>query len=243
MTELERADGKFFTAPFAVAALAWQVVEVSDTGDEARVAPYLSGAALRERLDAHLGSAGWSVRYQLAPGEAVACQLDVGAVSKGAVCAYPRFGGAPLAAALAYSAAALLHGARLPVAHDLSVWVACDPESHEPLHLPDEAMVFAQRPLAAAAPIVSSGGAAAVEALAASAGERADAAVKPDAQTMIDRLIDRLKEQGQGLAAARILVKHGGYGKDPQAARELYAALRALWLSSREAAATLPQSE
>lgn len=45
---------------------------------------------------------------------------------------------------------------------------------------------------------------------------------------MIDRLIERLKAEGQGLAAARILVKHGGYGKDPQAARELYGELRDL---------------
>jgi len=45
---------------------------------------------------------------------------------------------------------------------------------------------------------------------------------------MIDRLVERLKDEGQGLAAARLLVRFGGYGKDPEAARELYGALRAL---------------
>jgi hypothetical protein len=59
----------------------------------------------------------------------------------------------------------------------------------------------------------------------------AEAPAKPEGQQMIDRLIERLKAQGQGLAAARILVKHGGYGKDPVAARELYAALRQLLLA------------
>jgi hypothetical protein len=51
---------------------------------------------------------------------------------------------------------------------------------------------------------------------------------------MIDRLVERLKEEGQGLAAARLLVKHGGYGNDPAAARELYAQLRALLLRAGE---------
>ena len=45
---------------------------------------------------------------------------------------------------------------------------------------------------------------------------------------MIDRLVDRLKDEGQGLAAARLLVRYGGYGKDPDTARELYAQLRVL---------------
>ena len=47
---------------------------------------------------------------------------------------------------------------------------------------------------------------------------------------MIDRLIDRLRDRGLGLQAARILVRHGGYGKDPRAARELYGELRQLLL-------------
>jgi hypothetical protein len=57
-------------------------------------------------------------------------------------------------------------------------------------------------------------------------------AAKPTGQQMIDRLVERLKGEGQGLAAARLLVKHGGYGKDPEAARELYAQLRELLLAA-----------
>ncbi len=51
---------------------------------------------------------------------------------------------------------------------------------------------------------------------------------------MIDRLVERLKEEGQGLAAARLLVRYGGYGKDTAAARELYGELRALLRRSSE---------
>jgi hypothetical protein len=222
--------GAVFDRPFRPEALAWSVVEIADAGDAVRVAPYLHGWALRERLDADVGVSGWSLRYQLAPGEAVACQLSIAGVSKGAVRNLPRVGGAEVGAGLAFSAAAELFGARLPVASDLSAWVACDPETHAPLHPPELGSLPRKEDSPLPTEVVSPVAAAAEGATASETG-----AVKADAQTMIDRLIDRLKEQGQGLAAARILVKHGGYGKDPQAARELYAALRALWLSGREA--------
>ena len=213
------------------------MVEVADAGDEVRVAPYLAEGALRDRLDAVLGMAGWSVRYQLAPGDAVACQLEVGGVSKGAVRALPRVGGAQVAAALAFAAAAELFGARLPVPADMSAWVACDPESLAPLHPPSlPAGELAPAPVPdAAAPAADATGSLA-DPTGTPTSTPAEPA-KPDGQAMIDRLIDRLKEQGQGLAAARILVKHGGYGKDPQAARELYAALRSLLISGQQAAA------
>ena len=61
---------------------------------------------------------------------------------------------------------------------------------------------------------------------------------KPTGQQMIDRLVDRLKDEGQGLAAARLLVRYGGYGKDPDTARELYAQLRALLRGESVAGAT-----
>jgi hypothetical protein len=64
--------------------------------------------------------------------------------------------------------------------------------------------------------------------VAAAARVGAPVAEKPTGQQMIDRLVDRLKVEGQGLAAARLLVRYGGYGKDPDTARELYAQLRVL---------------
>jgi len=234
VVEGENRTGTPFSPPFGLPAVAWWVIEVADAGDEVRVAPYLDEGAVRERLDATLGVTGWSVRYQLAPGDAVACQLEIGGVSKGAVRGLPRVGGAQVAAALALSAAAELFGARLPVPADLSAWVACDPASHAPLHPPNVASEPRPPGDAPAIGPADVAGAAGPGRPVAGEGTVAEP-VKPDGQAMIDRLIDRLKEQGHGLAAARILVKHGGYGKDPQAARELYAALRSLLISGHRA--------
>jgi hypothetical protein len=44
----------------------------------------------------------------------------------------------------------------------------------------------------------------------------------------IDRLLERLREQGAGRAAAELVVAYGGYGRSPEASRELYGKLRAL---------------
>jgi hypothetical protein len=52
--------------------------------------------------------------------------------------------------------------------------------------------------------------------------------VKPEGQQAIDRLVERLRAEGNGLETARLLVRYGGYGSDPQAARELYGKLREL---------------
>lgn len=56
-------------------------------------------------------------------------------------------------------------------------------------------------------------------------------AAKPAGQRAIDRLLERLKDEGLGLQAAKLVVEYGGYGSDPQAARELYAQLRGLLLT------------
>ena len=45
---------------------------------------------------------------------------------------------------------------------------------------------------------------------------------------MIDRLVARLREEGMGAEAARLVTVYGGYGRDASAQRELYAKLRAL---------------
>lgn len=59
--------------------------------------------------------------------------------------------------------------------------------------------------------------------------ESADGDVgKSEGQRAIDRLVDRLRSEGHGLETAKLLVEHGGYGSDPEAARALYGKLRAL---------------
>jgi len=221
--------------PFGDDAIAWTVVEVGDAGDEVRVVPRVGAGALHARLDAARGARGWSVSYAAMPGDAIACHLVVDGVTKGAVAGPALAGGPEATAAIALARAAERFGATPPWPAGVSAWVACDPETLEPLHAPE-------RP-SAGGPEGALDGAARAGASAPTAGAPSGTAVptedafteppaKPEGQQMIDRLIERLKAQGQGLEAARILVKHGGYGKDPQAARELYAALRQLLLAA-----------
>jgi hypothetical protein len=151
-------------------------------------------------------------------------------------------GGAVVTADVAFARAAALFGLRAPLPSGAAAWVPCDPDTLVPLHLP-EVELTAAGPRSGAGPASAPGDAAqAADAPPSTPGAPASdppavaekpvpekpAAEKPTGQQMIDRLVDRLKDEGQGLAAARLLVRYGGYGKDPDTARELYAHLRAL---------------
>jgi hypothetical protein len=237
--------------PFDVADLEWTVVEVADGGEEVRVVPRVRVRALHARLDAVLGIGGWSVSYA-ALGDAVACHLVIDGVTKGAVAPPAQVGGGAVTAAAALTLAAERFGVRSAWPEGAEAWVACDPETLEPLHPPDRpghatgaagdegaldpAVPAVSGPAAEApngrhvAPATDAGDAVPPAHAAAppAADPLAAPAPKPEGQQIIDKLIERLKAEGQGLAAARIMVRHGGYGKDPQAARELYGELRAL---------------
>jgi len=208
------------------------VVEVGDGGDEVRVVPRVDASALHAHLDAVHGARGWSVSYAAMPGEAIACHLVIDGVTKGVVAGPALVGGAEVTAAIAFARAAELFGAAPAWPADASAWVASDPETREPLHAPARPEPAAARSAGPPRPAEVAGEDVAIPAVAPAEDAFAEAPAKPEGQQMIDRLIERLKAQGQGLEAARILVKHGGYGKDPQAARELYAALRQLLLAA-----------
>jgi hypothetical protein len=245
--------------PFDVADLEWTVVEVADGGDEVRVVPRVRVGALHERLDAVLGIGGWSVSYT-ALGDAVACHLVIDGVTKGAVAPPAHVGGGAVTAAAALTLAAERFGVRSAWPKGAGAWVACDPETLEPLHPPDRSGSAAgaagddaafdpdvsalSGPAAEApsgrafapAPVAGDAAPPAPTAAPSASDPPAAPAPKPEGQQIIDKLIERLKAEGQGLAAARIMVRHGGYGKDPQAARELYGELRALLRGAAERA-------
>ena len=230
-------------APFGGDAVAWVPVEVADAGDEVRVVPLVAAEALRERFDRTIGIAGWGVAYTPLDAGAMACHVTVSGVRKGAVAPAALAGGPVATAEVAFARAAELFGLRAPLPGGAAAWVPCDPETLVPLHLPDvELDVGALR----AGDVAAGRGAGEPASERPPAGddrrpgtEEASTAVapapvtpapaeKPTGQQMIDRLVDRLKDEGQGLAAARLLVRYGGYGKDPDTARELYAQLRVL---------------
>jgi hypothetical protein len=214
-------------APFPRRAITWDPLDVSESGDEAWVAPRLTGDAVRERLDTTLGVSGWSVTFAGVDG-GIICTLRVGEVTKSAVADHGRIGSPSAEAtadrALARAAAAL--GLLPPVA--TSAWVPFDRETGAILV---DAIDLDDAPARDADAAATADRGAASEAAPDPLRDAAEArGLTSEAQEMIDRLVERLKDEGQGLAAARLLVKHGGYGSDPVSARELYSQLRSLLL-------------
>lgn len=204
-------------APFGDAAVTWDVLSVDEDDASALVAPRLVRDELVARLDQVCGVAGWSLGISAAPGGAMLCTLEIGGVRKSAV-ADPLPAGAAATADAALAAAAWLFGMRLS-------------EPHRPHRVPYDVVAGA---------VLDGPGAEGVAGAAATdPGEvepvedlrEVDArgrGLSSEGLRMIDRLIERLKDEGQGLAAARLLVRYGGYGKDAETARELYGALREL---------------
>ena len=231
-------------APFPVSDVVWDVVSVDAAGDEASVLPRVRREALEARLDQVCGVTGWSVTFAPYAAGAVGCTLEVLEVRKATV-VNAIAGGAAVTAAAAFAAAAARFGLVAPVA-TVERRVAFDPEAGVALHEPDVSEGAAHETAHETAHEAPAG----TEAAATAAPEGLDAALPDvreadvqarglsnDGLRMIDRLVERLKDDGQGLAAARLLVRFGGYGKDPDAARELYGELRTLLkrASEREA--------
>lgn len=213
--------------PFGPEGVTWDVVARSPDGTRARLAPRPATEALRARLDEVLGPEGWSLRLSAWGADGLIAELTIGPVCRAAACklapaaeeAEDRPEGRAVAAAAAWFG--IVSGVRV---HD-DGWVDADPESGEALYLPGH--VLAQVPSGEAATARPPPGSS--DASAASTSEPA-AAGKPDSHAMIDRLVERLRSEGLGAEAARLVTAHGGYGRDAEESRALYAELRALLL-------------
>lgn len=196
-------------APFTASDVEWRVIQILSDGHEAKVRPQLRFERVRQRLDETLGIAGWSSRYR-AVGEAVACELSVANVTKSAL-AESTYVDKSTAAQDAFVYAAELFGLVPPVNRFETFQVDYDAEAKTPLFDP-EAMTEGgvQREAPLSPPPV------------------AEAPAKTAGQQAIDKLVERLEQQGRGKEVARLIVQYGGYGQNPEAARELYGKLRAL---------------
>lgn len=224
------------TAPFPALAVTWDVVSVDAAVDEAVVAPRLRREAIVERLDRHCGVAGWSVTFTPFANGAIGCTVEIAGVRKSAVADALMAGPAATAdAALAVSAASF--GLAVPpsavpqrVAFDAEAGIAL----HEPELVGDHVAAAEAGAATAAGPADAPTGPASAgasdddSALDVHAADVEARGLSREGLVMIDRLVERLKESGHGLQAARLLVRYGGYGKDAEAARALYGALRAL---------------
>jgi hypothetical protein len=232
-------------APFPPDAVRWHAVAIDEAGGRVRLAPHLDPERLRARLDEVAGDGGWSLRLDAWGAEGLVAQLAIGETVRSAVVRVaPTAGMAgddrPLdpgvaATGAAWTAAAEAFGACLPVQVLDDGWVELEPAGREPLRRPEHALAPAGA-RDVAAPDADPSTALRPDVEPAGAGGEPDAGdrePKPEAHRVIDRLVDRLRDEGLGAEAARLVAGHGGYGSDPGASRELYAKLRALLLEGR----------
>lgn len=194
--------------------------------------PHLSADAVTARLDDVATRQGWTLRYTPF-GDGVGCELVVDGIAKSAIVQPAATGEGPeTCGRVALAWAAELFGLLPPIDAREVYWVDYDPDEGVAL-TPEAAEEEAPLPSEARGAVAGKAGATAAVAGEAEAGEAE--AVKPKGQQAIDRLVERLKSEGSGLEAARLLVKYGGYGSDPHAARELYGKLRDLLARRAEA--------
>ena len=183
--------------------------------------PQLRASAVTARLDGVLGIGGWSQGFSGLGKRGLVCTLSVGTTSKAAVAPYTAESNLAETAADALAAAAALFGLRPAVVLDELPWVDYDPEQRQLLYEPN--LSGAQEEVSALPEPSQT-----ARAQAAPQPATAQAAPKSAGQQAIDKLVDRLKADGKGLGAAKLLNTYGGYGDNPNAARELYAKLREL---------------
>lgn len=235
-------------APFAPTDLTWRVVKLSPDGLSAQVRPQLPLVVVTARLDAVLGVDGWSHDFAALGERGLSCTLTVGAAHKSAAIAYSELRGPEEAAEDAFVAAAGLFGLQATVLLTELPWVDYDAEQKDILYAPDLGaaqdlpQLGRNAPQEAVAPETPAPEMSVPEAPVPETAMGAEAPSPPPSespksagQQAIDKLVDRLKAEGRGLQAARLLNTYGGYGSDPQAARELYAKLRELLLGGSAA--------
>lgn len=57
---------------------------------------------------------------------------------------------------------------------------------------------------------------------------------KPEVHQLVDRLIERLRQAGQGREAAKLVTRLGGYGHNSEETKRLYTELRDLFLNTHD---------
>jgi len=218
--------------PFSRSSSTWRVVELADDLQTARLARTLTRASIAARLDEVVGLANWS--YQLLPlgQRALVCNLVIAGVSRSGTAAVARGSRRFDVALLAeHALASAAEGFGMSPAGKAIAWVDFDAETGEPLYQPEDDEVEPGEADDLVSPRSGDvSGEPTVPAVAQAAAE-AGAGAKPTGHDVIDRLLDRLREQGMGKEAARLVVQHGGYGRSQAEARELYGKLRALLLT------------
>jgi hypothetical protein len=191
-------DLKQLSQPFS--EFEWRIVEISADGKQARLRPQLLYSHVIQRLNEVLGLEGWSHRYFVLAEGVFASELSIQEITKSCWVADKKVVSAELLAQDALVYAAEYFGMVSGIKQKVDYWVEYDP-AQGILFEPEPEMIQLE-----AAPVPGK-----------SAGQQA-----------IDKLIECLRDAGRGLEAAKLLIRYGGYGQNPETARELYGKLREL---------------
>lgn len=212
---------------FPDSQLEWRIVEFARAEAQALVRPQITVHAVLEHLDSIASRAGWSNSFFTVGDHALGCALSIAGVAKSVVLplAYPNM---PTDAAERANDALVQAAERFGILPEIDVslryWVEVDPEALSILHEPTEVQRYpevlrvSQQPIAASEDFR-------LDARPLGVG---DVPTKPSGQMMIDKLLERLKDAGLGLQAAKLVINHKGYGHNAEEAKRLYGKLRAL---------------
>lgn len=200
---------------------------------------------IRKELDRLVGVDGWSISVMPAGEDLLTADVRIGDTHRAVVVSVlPVAGFAPEGEALlesvgetltnaAWSSALQAFGVKVPLVAEEDGWVEVDPDTGMALYPP----VAQGAPISQSVVIgtsdaldtdVSSAGVTADPAHTPSAEEATPEARKPEGHVMIDRIVERLREEGFGADVARLVMRFGGYGNDAEQSRALYAELRTL---------------
>ncbi len=201
---------------FPETAREWRVVELSNDKQQARVRPQLKYLELNKRLNDVFGIDAWSYKFVPVADQAIICELSLDGVSKSAIVSFKQSWQDAVSAAYdAFVYAAEAFGLSTGLDLSLQYWVDYDLENQAILFEPELESSETESPKLDARPLITEESTTLDE-------------NKPQGQQAIDRLLDRLKQEGLGLQAAKLLINYNGYGENPEEARELYSQLRAL---------------
>lgn len=216
--------------------LEWRIVERAENNTLALVRPQVQIQQVLSHLDALAGRSGWSNSFFMVGNQAVGCALTISGVAKSVVLplAYPNM----LEDAAQRADDALVQAAErfgiLPEADvSLCYWVEADPEAGTILHEPTEIQRYPKVLQVLQTSPSEVGEEGKLDARPLGMGNLPP---KPSGQMMIDKLLERLKQEGRGLEAAKLVITHKGYGNDADEAKRLYGKLRDLL---KQASATL----
>jgi len=195
------------TAVFPQEAIEWRIVKLSDDETRARVRPQLYYQAVIDRLN-QIGELNWSNRFLPIAEDALAAEIRIDETVKSRVVSLnSKLLDSTIIAQDAFVLTAEDFGIKTNIEPG-EYWVDYDAVSKSILFVPEVEIKGPQN----------------------TGQGNTRQQNKPQTKEVIDRLVERLRAEGLGLEAAKLLTKHGGYGEDGESAKLLYGKLRSLLL-------------